>query len=148
MPSEALVNYYAVDPRTGKEYLRVQASAAIATAARCVVVNSQGQAAGSVAASKGRFGINVGTARVDDDYYFAFVGGEFEAPSAGAGFMLAGVSVDLPVIPAAGAAVTVQSGTAADSVFGWQVLVKPVTTTTRGKAFLSRPHTIGNADLV
>ena len=96
----------------------------------------------------GRYGINVGTARVDDDDYFAFVGGEFEAPSAGAWFMLAGVSVDLPVIPAAGAAVTVQSGTAADSVFGWQVLVKPVTTTTRGKAFLSRPHTIGNADLV
>ena len=97
---------------------------------------------------KGRFGINVGTARVDDDRYFAFVGGEYEAPSAGAGFMLAAVSVDLPVIPAAGAAVTVQTGTAADTVYGWQVLTKPVTTTTRGKAFLSRPHTIGNSDLV
>ena len=90
----------------------------------------------------------MGTARVDDDRYFAFVGGEYEAPSAGAGFMLAAVSVDLPVIPAAGAAVTVQTGTAADTVYGWQVLTKPVPTTTRGKAFLSRPHTIGNSDLV
>ena len=62
VPTEALVNYYVVDPATGNEWLRVKASGANA-ADRTVTIAPDGQATSTVAASKGRFGINVGTAR-------------------------------------------------------------------------------------
>ena len=140
VPTEALVNYYAVDPRTGKEYLRVQASAAIATADRCVAVDSQGQAAGSVAASVGRYGINEAV-RADDDYFFVLVGGLYEAPAVGAGFMTITATLAEPVDPAAAGAMTL-AGSNSTVVYGFQV-VRAAAAAVAGQAFLTRPHSIG-----
>ena len=145
VPTEALVNYYAVDPRTGHEYLRVQASAAISTAARWVAVTPAGQAAGSVAASIGMFGVNEAV-RADEDYFFAQVGEDYEAPANGAGILTTSASVSNPVTPTASGAFTTQPTSADVAVFGVQVL-RAATSTAKGRVFLTRPHTIGSVDV-
>ena len=143
VPSEALVNYYVVDPRSGKEYLRVQASAAIANANRWVVVLQTGQAAGSVAASVGRYGINE-AARADEDYFFVQVGGFFESPgiSTTQFILAAAVLTDACKPAAAGQMTLVTAGS--NAVFGLQ-LVRRATATVAAQAFLTRPHTIGSS---
>ena len=60
-PVERAQNYYATDPRTGSEYIRVKLSSAITnTDSRWVVIDDDGDASRCVAASKGRFGVNRG----------------------------------------------------------------------------------------
>ena len=144
VPTEALVNYYVVDPRSGGEYLRVQASAAVANANRWVVVLYTGQAATMVAASVGRFGIN-DAAKADEEYFFVQTGGFFQSPGVSTTqFILAAGLLTRPLTPAADGQMT-DGGTSADTkVFGLE-LVRRATATVSARAFLTRPHSIGTS---
>ena len=85
----------------GNEYLRVQASAAVANANRWVVVLHTGQAATMVAASVGRFGASTMRPRVDEEYFFVQVGGGFLSPGSGTTqfILAAGLTLVTPAHP-------------------------------------------------
>ena len=142
VPVERAKNFYAIDPKTGSEFCLVKASAAIGTAARWVRIDEDGEAAISVAASVGRFGINHNV-QADNDYFWAQTGGFFEAPEDGDGFLETDATLGEACKTAASGEMTL--GTANSTiVFGLQV-IRRATSSVEGQAYLTRPHSIGTS---
>ena len=136
-------DYYVIDPRTGSEWQRLRAKAAItSTLDRWVVIDTVGDAEASVANSVGRFGI-LDKAQADGDFFWAQVGGYHESVDDAAQAFTLAVSLAEACKPDAGARMTI--GISGSSiVFGLQITRAP-TATVIGAAFLNRPHTIGTS---
>ena len=142
-PVERTHDYYVIDPRTGSEWQRLRAKAAItSTLDRWVVIDTVGDAEASVANSVGRFGI-LDKAQADGDFFWAQVGGYHESVDDAAQAFTLAVSLAEACKPDAGARMTI--GISGSSiVFGLQITRAP-TATVIGAAFLNRPHTIGTS---
>ena len=106
-----------------------------------VWIDPDGDAAISVAASVGRYGINHHV-QADEDLFWAQAGGRFRAAANGVGFFSTSVTLTAPCEPAASGVMTLRSSSADTVVFGLQVVTIP-TSTVRGQAYLTRPHSLG-----